>query len=110
MSIVTTHFLQRLKKRLSDNGLDFDLVKLEIAKIVKTEFNAGVSYAVLVKDLGEHYGDDCFDYYNRYESNGSCLWIIVRGNKAITFFFRRTNQPSTTEALRVDKIVRIQKR
>ena len=108
MSVITTHFVQRIQRRLNDNGISFIHVKKEVAKIVKTTFDASVSYAIMVKDLGEFFGDDCFDYHDRYESNGSVLWVVIRNNRAVTFFLRRTNQPSTPEALRVDKIVRVQ--
>jgi hypothetical protein len=108
MALITNHFIEQLKRRLGKNGISLDVVKYELAKIIKTDFDMSKSYAVRVKDLQEFFGDDTLDYYAREESNGSVLWMIIRNNRAVTFFLRRTNQPSTTERLRVDGIFRIQ--
>ncbi len=37
-------------------------------------------------------------------SNGDNVWAMVRHGELITMFLRRSNQPSTTTALRVEKI------
>lgn len=39
-------------------------------------------------------------------SNGNELWAIVRDGDLVTMMLRRSVQPKTPEALRVDKIVR----
>jgi len=39
------------------------------------------------------------------KSNGDEIWAIIRSNKLITIMFRRSTQPKTCEALRVDNII-----
>lgn len=39
-------------------------------------------------------------------SNGNCVWAIIRGGTLATVMYRREDQPSTTEALRVKVVIR----
>jgi hypothetical protein len=38
-------------------------------------------------------------------SNGDCVWAIVRDGEVATVMLRRSNQPSTRAALRVDAVI-----
>lgn len=63
----------------------------------------GRSRAVLLARLsskrGERYGEGA--------SNGDTLWAILRDRKVVTIMRRRSTQPSTPAALRVDEVVRL---
>ena len=38
------------------------------------------------------------------ESNGDHVWAIIRDSRLVTIMFRRSTQPATPEALRVDHV------
>ena len=93
-----------MEERLELHGIPFDAVKEEMAAIIKANWSPKQSYAVKVKDLGQFFGQSDGDYWDREESNGEVLWVIIRDNCLVTFFFRRHNQPSTAQRLSVDVI------
>jgi hypothetical protein len=40
-----------------------------------------------------------------FGSNGDCIWAIVRGGVVATVMLRRSDQPATKAALRVDAVL-----
>ena len=104
------HFKERLTERLDRFGIPYSVVSEEMRAILRTDWNRKTSYAVLLKEFDEFYGQKEGDYYERKASNGENLWVIIRPDpdgvpSLITFFFRRKNQPSTPRALEVNEIV-----
>jgi len=71
----------------------------QIAESAKTDS------AVLIAILDSHVGAVDSDYYQRKESNGNLVFLIIRDNKPITIMYRRDNQPKTESALRVNAII-----
>jgi len=62
--------------------------------------------AVRLMVLEGAYGDTQDDILSRM-SNGDEVWAIIRQGSVTTIMLRRSNQPRTPEALRVDKVLRI---
>lgn len=100
----TRHVMQRMEERLRLYDIPFDTVRQEMQAIVASDWSHKKSYAVKVKDLGQFFGQSHGDYWDREESNGEVLWVIIRNNCLVTFFFRRYNQPSTAQRFSVDVI------
>jgi len=100
----TRHVMQRMAERLELYSIPFDIVKEEMQSIIASNWPPKKSFAVKVKDLGQFFGQSDGDYWDREESNGEILWVIIRDNNLVTFFFRRRNQPSTASRLSVDEI------
>ena len=94
----TTHAAERAFSRISDAGLSGAKV-LEAAEAVAKKVPCA-SAAVLMTTLPETQGEFWV------ESNGSQVWAIVRGGRVATLMLRRTDQPSTAEAMRVDRVFR----
>ena len=100
----TCHFKERLKERLARCGILFSEVEDDLNYLLGLPYEVNKSYAVKVKDIERFIGESG-PYRTREESNGSVLWAIVRDCRLITFLLRRTNQPSTAAALRVDEVI-----
>ena len=100
----TQHVMRRMEARLRKHGIPFDTVRREMQAIIKTNWSPNQSYAVKVKDLGQFFGQSDCDYWDREDSNGEVLWVIIRNNNLVTFFFRRHNQPSTPQRFTVDVV------
>lgn len=89
-----THIEQRLQER----HISIDYGKLcQIAKF------AGRDAAILLGSVPVQNDDDT-PYNSRELSNGELVVMIVRNGQPKTIMFRRSNQPFTAEALRVEKV------
>ena len=62
-----------------------------------------IDTAFLLRKLPKHVGSREKDHYQRKESNGDMVILIVRGNYPCTIMYRRSNQNNTCSGLRVDK-------
>lgn len=90
------HTIQRLQER----NINLDINKLiEIAK----KYNDDT--AIVVKKLSSNLNIRGGDYYNRQESNGDLIVLIVRNKEPHTIMFRRSTQPKDTKALNVKKFL-----
>jgi len=60
--------------------------------------------ALLLCRFSEIKNDSDKDFYDREESNGDLLFLIVRRKRPVTIFFRRSDQNNTLDGLRVNLI------
>ena len=91
-----THTQQRLIER-GINIPDSELNKIALS--------CNVDSAVILAKLDSHKGDNVNGYYRRQESNGDLIVLIVRSSRPITIMYRRSNQPSTPQALKVCNVI-----
>lgn len=89
-----SHLQARLKERN---------IKISDSFLYLLAFSAQEDTAFVIKYLDCHMGSTEKDYYNRKESNGDMVVLIVRGNHPVTIMYRRKNQDDTKEGLRVGK-------
>jgi len=86
--------LEHIQSRLKERQLKFsDIFLLAIAKECERDT------AVLLLDTGV---EKCPT--EREESNGNYVILIVRNKLPVTVMYRRSNQPFTPEALRVETL------
>lgn len=96
---VTGHALQRVSERCREAGVDpVPVVAKAITQARRTRDGESVAVrcAVLPSQVGKAWSD---------RSNGDVVWAIVRDGRIITAMLRRSTQPATSQALRVDRIV-----
>lgn len=86
-------------KRLNERKLSFSEIFL-LALAQECERDT----AILLKNLHECKNESSLPHKLRRESNGELVILIIRESKPITIMFRRSDQPFTPEALRVDEI------
>lgn len=97
-----THAQQRTVERLTDAGMS----KVGIDKVYhvanylesKVTGDTAVRLLVLPQRVNAAWGE---------RSNGDQVWAIYRDGRLATVMLRRSTQPETPEALRVDKVVRL---
>jgi len=102
---VSKHFLDRLKERLERCEISFSEVEPDLNRVLSFDYKPKRSYAVKVLDLGKFVGEEALDHWDREESNGEVLWIVVRDLYACTFFLRRRDQPSKAKRFSVDEVL-----
>lgn len=91
--------MTHLEERLLERNIHIRQAELErIASQYRT-----ASAIILAK--GTHQGDDEHTYYNRKESNGDMVVMIVRNRQPKTIMFRRSSQTNKPEQLRVNQII-----
>lgn len=91
-----THIEQRLQERH---------IHVSAAVLVGLCYEYENAAVILAK--GSHVGDDENGYFDRAESNGDLVVLIIREHKPITIMFRRSSQTNTAQQLRVNQIVDI---
>jgi hypothetical protein len=99
----TVHATDRALGRLADNGIDGRAV-LDRASKVAARIDG--SAAVLMLRLGSKVGDTVGDFHGR-DSNGEDVWAVVRNKRVATLMFRRSEQPATKDAFRVDAVYKL---
>jgi len=104
MVYISVHCKKRIVERIRQAGLDVSDIEIEMNDVLRDTYDKTKSYAVKVKDLGIFIGDDESNHYDRDESNGEVLWLIIRNNYVCTFFFRRRDQPTEARKFSVDEI------
>ena len=95
--IESKNALEHIQIRLKERQLNFSDIFLR-ALALECERDT----AILLTDTGI---EKCPDI-EREESNGNYVILIVRNQMPITVMFRRSNQPFTPQALRVDTVRR----
>lgn len=99
MNNYTAHSLARISERLTDAGIS-EANQAQLARIVDVAAaRTNEATAIQVLDLGQQVNEAWGD-----RSNGNLVFAIVRGGRVITAFLRRSTQPNTPEALRVDTV------
>ena len=94
------HAHERITERLGDAGFNPTTIGQVFAAaetLAKRSTVASEAIRLLHLDaqVNTAYGD---------QSNGDNLWAIIRNGHLVTMMLRRTNQPATASALRVDHI------
>jgi len=95
----TTHSLERIQERLEDAGIAEANIRTLAAILDNVAATQNGNVAIKALTLK---GQVNAAYGNR--SNGDTVYAIVRNRKITTVFLRRSTQPSTPAALRVDRV------
>lgn len=97
--VVSRHAWQRLYERLTP--AEHPEVSRRIARLVENawRYTEG-DYAIRLLRLAGQRNDAWSD-----QSNGDEVWAVVRGGDVKTVMLRRSSQPATAWALRVDHVV-----
>jgi hypothetical protein len=91
---------QHIADRLAERNISIDIDKL--CAITAYYDNAAI---ILLKQ--EHKGQQDGAYRSRTESNGDLVVLIIRNHYPVTVMYRRSNQPATAEAMRVNQVVNL---
>ena len=91
-----SHLQERLQERNIEIGDSF---------LYLLAFVAEKDTAYIIKNLDCHKGTTEKNYYDRKESNGDMVVLIVRKNNPVTIMYRRKNQNNTPEGLRVESLI-----
>lgn len=91
-----THIEQRLQER-----------NIQVSKNVLVGSCYEYENAAVILARGNHVGDNEHGYFDRQESNGDLVVLIIREHKPITIMYRRSSQTNTPEQLRVNQLVDI---
>ena len=97
----TNHSTERAIERMAQAGLNPQAVLALADQVARS---TSVATAVLIVTLPDRAGDDRDDILTR-ESNGNEVWSINRDGRIITLMLRRSNQPHTADALRVNRVM-----
>jgi hypothetical protein len=94
------HAQERTRERLSDAGMHESAINtvFRVAKYLecKVTGDTAVRLLVLPQRINAAWGE---------RSNGDQVWGIYRNGTLATVMLRRSTQPETAEALRVDRVV-----
>lgn len=91
-----THAEERARERCADAGIDWTKL-YSFARAIAPRLSGDC--AVLLADLGVQVNQAWSD-----RSNGDQLWAIVREGSLTTMMLRRSTQPPTPDALRVQRV------
>ena len=97
MTGLTIHAADRVRGRCAGEGVDIDARLQPIINRITAGEGRGESVAYRIARLTRAVGDIA-------TSNGNEVWAIVRDGWLTTVMFRRSDQPATAGALRVDRI------
>jgi hypothetical protein len=61
--------------------------------------------AIVIMRLDSIQNESDKDYHDRSVSNGDLVILIVRNHKPYTIMYRRSNQPLTAQAMRVNQVL-----
>lgn len=100
----TIHLRERIAERVTDANVS--RIIMERIAYAERALSRHGAVAVYIYDDVHHHGDDSIPYRSRIESNGTHFVIIIRNGIVTTGMWRRTNQPRTPDALKVDRVVR----
>ena len=101
----TQHASERIAERL-DSGSAWTLARA-IERLAREACRPDLSYAVMVYRDTRTHGTFTINPDGTGPSNGTDLWAIIRNRTVVTVMWRRTAQPMTTDAFRVDTIRRV---
>jgi hypothetical protein len=97
--VVSQHAYRRIYERLTPSEQADLSRKLQVLEGLRHRFNGhdwGMRLLKLDRQRNDPWGD---------ESNGDEVWAVLRRGELRTVMLRRSSQPGTAEALRVDKVV-----
>jgi hypothetical protein len=97
--VISQHAYQRLLGRLTRAEQQDVLNKLKVLETLRETF-CGHDFGLRLLRLGCQRNDAWSD-----QSNGDEVWAVLRRGELKTVMLRRSSQPPTAEALRVDKVV-----
>jgi hypothetical protein len=89
---------QHIADRLAERNISIDIDKL--CAITAYYENA----AIILMKQDQHHGQEGA-YRTRTESNGDLVVLIIRNHYPVTVMYRRSNQPATAEAMRVNQVI-----
>jgi len=89
---------RHITERLAERNISIDIDKL--CAITAYYENA----AIILMKQSQHHGQEGA-YRTRTESNGDLVVLIVRHHYPVTVMYRRSNQPATAEAMRVNQVI-----
>jgi len=95
---VSRHAIERVAERCKDAGMDPVKVVAKAvvaARAAKPGESVAVRIATFPKQVNETWGD---------RSNGDTIWAVIRNQEVMTFMLRRSTQPATAAAMRVDRV------
>ena len=102
MKQITTHAKDRIGTRGDQAGFTAQqkAILLKLAEKAARECERDEAVAVkmgqLKSQVGEAWGQ---------ESNGNQIWAVIRQQRVVTVMLRRSTQPETPKALRVDRVI-----
>lgn len=99
----TGHAVERVLGRLAEVGIPSEPVLRRCEELARHVPDRSAAVRLWF-DLPEVRGDTNGSYRERVGSNGDQVWMIVRDGRVVTMMLRRSNQPATPEALRVDRV------
>lgn len=102
---MTLHAFDRADERLRAAGLDPVKVHAKGTELAAVTGKYWRSCAVLMTALDRNYGD-LRPTLDR-DSNGDEVWAVCRDGRLVTLMLRRSSQPKTPDAFRVDKVLRM---
>lgn len=92
--------MSHLQQRLSERKINYPTSKLfDIAKNCKTDT------AVVLLKLDGIQNDSKLSFYDRTESNGDLVILIVRNQRPCTIMYRRSNQKMTPDSMKVNNVI-----
>lgn len=97
--MVSAHAYQRVFERLTPAEQQELFDRLRVLDTLKHNY-CGHDWGIRVLRLGHQRNDAWSD-----ESNGDEVWAVLRRGELKTVMLRRSSQPPTAQALRVDKVV-----
>jgi len=94
------HIIQRLEERKLH--IPEELIE-DLAEIYVEDT------AIVILNMGFCVNHSNKEFYERNESNGELVILVIRHQEPITVFFRRKDQPLDAHSLRVNKVVNLSK-
>lgn len=94
------HAYERVTERLTEAGYDQATIEkvYQAAEMLAAQSKSS-SEAIRLLNLNSQVGKAWSD-----RSNGDEVWAIIRGRNLVTIMLRRSTQPKTASALKVDKV------
>lgn len=97
--MISQHAYRRVFERLAPAEQQALFERLEVLDRLRHRY-CGHDWGIRVLRLGGQRNDAWSD-----ESNGDEVWAVLRRGELKTVMLRRSSQPPTAQALRVDKVV-----
>lgn len=98
--VLCNHAWRRVVERLSTAEQQLFFARMAALQEVGPRSAQGHDWGVRVLKLGRQRGEAWGE-----QSNGDEVWAVLRRGEVKTVMLRRSSQPPTPEALRVDKVV-----
>lgn len=99
------HANKRIAQRLTEAGFDSDLIDKIDFVVEKVATMLPYDTALKITELNREVGQAFVGGYLSLKSNGNQIWAIIRSGSVVTYMLRRDAQPTTIEALKVERIM-----